>query len=132
MNPFEESILQSVKSILGIPPQYEHFDQQILFCLNSVFAILPQLGVGPHEGFIVENDQATWGDLIGEDEFSNRYLYVKTYVGLRVRLLFDPPSSSGAIDAMERQMRELEWRITVTKDPSEIREEVIPDDENNL
>lgn len=127
MNPFDESILQSVKNSLGIPPQYEHFDQQILFHLNTVLAILPQIGVGPHEGFIVEDDVATWRDLIGEDEFSNRFLYVKSYIYLRVRLLFDPPSSSGAIDAMERQMRELEWRITVTKDPSEKREEVISD-----
>ena len=117
MKPFEESILNSVKESLGIMPMYEHFDQQILFHLNSVLAILPQIGVGPVEGFIVENDIETWGDLIGEVESPNLYLYVKSYVSLRVRLLFDPPTSSGAIEAMERQMRELEWRITVTIDP---------------
>lgn len=117
MKPFEESILNSVKESLGIIPMYEHFDQQILFHLNSVLAILPQIGVGPAEGFIVENDVETWGDLIGEVESPNLYLYVKSYVSLRVRLLFDPPTSSGAIEAMERQMRELEWRITVTIDP---------------
>lgn len=117
MKPFEESILNSVKESLGIIPMYEHFDQQILFHLNSILAILPQIGVGPKEGFIVENDTATWGELIGEVESPNLYLYVKSYVSLRVRLLFDPPTSSGAIDAMERQTRELEWRITVTTDP---------------
>ena len=113
----EESILDSVKLSLGIPVEYEHFDQQIMLHLNTVMAILPQLGVGPEEGFYVQDDQTTWGDLIGDTELAYKLLYVKSYVCLRVRLLFDPPSSSGAIDAMERQMRELEWRITVTKDP---------------
>lgn len=116
-DPMEESILNSVKLSLGVPVEYEHFDQQIALHLNTVMAILPQLGVGPKEGFYVKDDQTTWGDLIGDTELVNKLLYVKSYVCLRVRLLFDPPASSGAIDAMERQMRELEWRITVTKDP---------------
>lgn len=116
-DPMEESILDSVKLSLGIPAEYEHFDQQIMLHLNTVMAILPQLGVGPEEGFFVQDDSTTWGDLIGDEDLAYKLLYVKSYVCLRVRLLFDPPSSSGAIDAMERQMRELEWRITVTKDP---------------
>lgn len=116
-DPMEESILNSVKLSLGVPVEYEHFDQQITLHLNTVMAILPQLGVGPKEGFYVQGDLSTWGDLIGDTELVNKLLYVKSYVCLRVRLLFDPPASSGAIDAMERQMRELEWRITVTKDP---------------
>lgn len=116
-DPMEESILDSVKLSLGIPVEYEHFDQQIMLHLNTVMAILPQLGVGPEEGFFVQDDSTTWGELIGDTELAYKLLYVKSYVCLRVRLLFDPPSSSGAIDAMERQMRELEWRITVTKDP---------------
>ena len=116
MEPFNESILISVKGSLGIPENYEYFDQQILFHLNSVMAIFPQIGVGPPEGFIVGDETATWGDLIGDTPDKNKFLYVKSYVYLRVRLLFDPPSSSSAIDAMERQLRELEWRITVTHD----------------
>lgn len=116
-DPMKESILDSVKLSLGIPVEYEHFDQQIMLHLNTVMAILPQLGVGPEEGFFVQDDSTTWGELIGDTELAYKLLYVKSYVCLRVRLLFDPPSSSGAIDAMERQMRELEWRITVTKDP---------------
>lgn len=116
-NPMNESILDSVKLSLGVPIGYEHFDSQIALHLNSVMAILPQIGVGPKEGFYVQDDQTTWGDLIGDTDNKNLYLYVKSYVCLRVRLLFDPPNSSGAIDAMERQMRELEWRITVTIDP---------------
>lgn len=126
-DPMRESILDSVKLSLGIPVGYEHFDFQILLHLNSVLAILPQIGVGPKEGFYVQDDQTTWGDLVGDTFLASRLLYVKSYVCLRVRLLFDPPSSLGAIDAMERQMRELEWRITVTEDPSE-RKEVNVDD----
>lgn len=124
MNALNESILGSVKLSLGIPEEYEHFDSQILFHLNSVMAILTQLGVGPADGFMVDDETSIWYDLIGGTPYEKRFLYVKSYVCLRVRLLFDPPSSSGAIDAMERQMRELEWRITVTLDPSEMKKEV--------
>lgn len=119
INPMEESILDSVKLSLGILPEYEHFDQQIILHLNSVLGILPQLGVGPSDGFFIQNNRSTWGDLLEEMANPNLYLYVKTYVCLRVRLLFDPPTSSGAIDAMERQLREFEWRITVTLDPKD-------------
>lgn len=122
--PLNESILQSVKNVLGIPPEHEYFDQQILFHINTVMAVLNQLGVGPRDGFMVEDETAIWYDLIGGTPYEKRFLYVKSYVYLRVRLLFDPPTSSGAIDAMERQLKELEWRITVTLDPSEMGEEV--------
>lgn len=112
-----ESILDSVKLNLGIVKDYTFFDQQILLHLNSVFSILHQLGVGPEDGFFIQDNEACWVDLIGNSEKASLYMYVKSYVCLRVRLLFDPPASSGAIDAMERQVRELEWRITVTIDP---------------
>lgn len=125
---FEESILTSVKKVLGIPEYYEHFDQDILLHLNSVMSILHQLGVGPENGFVVEDDSTTWSDLFDGDIDVNKMMYVKSYVCLRVRLLFDPPASSGAIDAMERQMRELEWRITVTRDPRDDSEEVTVND----
>lgn len=125
---FDESILTSVKKVLGIPEYYEHFDQDILLHLNSVMSILHQLGVGPENGFVVEDDSTTWSDLFDGDIDTNKMMYVKSYVCLRVRLLFDPPASSGAIDAMERQMRELEWRITVTRDPRDDSEEVTVND----
>ena len=128
MAVFDESILTSVKKVLGIPEYYEHFDQDILLHLNSVMSILHQLGVGPENGFVVEDDSATWSDLFDGDIDTNKMSYVKSYVCLRVRLLFDPPASSGAIDAMERQMRELEWRITVTRDPRDDSEEVTVND----
>lgn len=128
MAVFNESILTSVKKVLGIPEYYEHFDQDILLHLNSVMSILHQLGVGPENGFVVEDDSTTWSDLFDGDIDTNKMMYVKSYVCLRVRLLFDPPASSGAIDAMERQMRELEWRITVTRDPRDDSEEVTVND----
>lgn len=128
MAVFDESILTSVKKVLGIPEYYEHFDQDILLHLNSVMSILHQLGVGPENGFVVEDDSTTWSDLFDGDIDTNKMMYVKSYVCLRVRLLFDPPASSGAIDAMERQMRELEWRITVTRDPRDDSEEVTVND----
>lgn len=128
MAVFDDSILTSVKKVLGIPSDYEHFDRDILLHLNTVMSILNQLGVGPEEGFIVENDSTLWSDLFDGDIDTNKMMYVKSYVCLRVRLLFDPPTSSGAIDAMERQMRELEWRITVTRDPRDDSEEGTVDD----
>mgnify|MGYP001485557577 CR=1 FL=1 len=128
MAVFDESILTSVKKVLGIPEYYEHFDQDILLHLNSVMSILHQLGVGPENGFVVEDDSTKWSDLFDGDIDTNKMMYVKSYVCLRVRLLFDPPASSGAIDAMERQMRELEWRITVTRDPRDDSEEVTVND----
>lgn len=128
MAVFDDSILTSVKKALGIPSNYDHFDRDILLHLNTVMSILNQLGVGPEEGFIVEDDSTTWSDLFDGDIDTNKMMYVKSYVCLRVRLLFDPPTSSGAIDAMERQMRELEWRITVTRDPRDNSEEGTVDD----
>lgn len=128
MAVFDDSILTSVKKALGIPSDYEHFDRDILLHLNTVMSILNQLGVGPEEGFIVEDDSTLWSDLFDGDIDTNKMMYVKSYVCLRVRLLFDPPTSSGAIDAMERQMRELEWRITVTRDPRDNSEEGTVDD----
>ena len=128
MAVFDDSILTSVKKVLGIPSYYDHFDRDILLHLNTVMSILNQLGVGPEEGFIVEDDSTTWSDLFDGDIDTNKMMYVKSYVCLRVRLLFDPPTSSGAIDAMERQMRELEWRITVTRDPRDNSEEGAVDD----
>lgn len=128
MAVFDYSILTSVKKVLGIPSDYDHFDRDILLHLNTVMSILNQLGVGPEEGFIVEDDSTTWSDLFDGDIDTNKMMYVKSYVCLRVRLLFDPPTSSGAIDAIERQMRELEWRITVTRDPRDNSEEGTVDD----
>lgn len=105
-----ESILTSIKKLLGIEEDYTHFDPDIIMHINSVFMILNQLGVGPPEGFRIEDDIATWNDYT-----DNNLMYesVKTYIHLKVRLLFDPPASSSLIEAMNRQISELEWRLNV-------------------
>lgn len=110
----EESILNTVKKIVGVDTAYEVFDLDLITHINSVFAILHQLGIGPAEGFFIEDDFAIWSDFFVVDE--PRYNQVKTYIYLKVRLLFDPPSTSFAIEAMNRQIQELEWRITAMRD----------------
>ena len=109
-----ESILTSVKKMLGIPEDYEHFDADIIMHINSVFMILTQLGVGPAEGFTIMDEDATWNDFIQDNK---KIQSVKSYIYLKVRLLFDPPLSSAVIDSMTRLINELEWRLNVAVDP---------------
>lgn len=108
-----ESILTSIKKLLGIEEEYTQFDNDIIMHINSVFLNLTQLGVGPAEGFLIEDDTATWEDFIGD---SNQLQAVKSYMYLKVKLLFDPPLSSSVIDSMNRMIAELEWRLNVAVD----------------
>lgn len=108
-----DSILDSVKKVLGIASEYDVFDQDIILHINSVFSTLNQLGIGPTDGFAIDDDVATWTDFIGTNKKLNS---VKTYVCLRVRLLFDPPATSFAISAMEKQVQEMEWRLNVVRE----------------
>ena len=110
----ETSILDSIKKLLGIPYEATEFDTDILIHINSVFSILTQLGVGPSSGFSIEDSSTEWSDFIGDDA---RLSDVKSFVYLKTRLLFDPPASSAAMDAMNRMVNELEWRINVSVDP---------------
>ena len=104
-----ESILTSIKKMLGIVEEYEHFDSDIIIHINSVFMTLAQLGVGPSEGFYIEDEEAIWTDFIPD---LSKLQAVKTYVYLKVRLLFDPSSlGSATLAAYERQIQELEWRL---------------------
>ncbi len=110
-----ESILTSIKKLLGIAEEYEHFDADIIMHINSVFSILTQLGVGPSNGFSIEGKETKWHDFIGED---NKIEMVKSYIHLKVKLLFDPPLSSAVMEAMNKMIKELEWRLNVAVDPS--------------
>lgn len=112
-----DSILTSTKKILGIAADYNAFDLDIMTHINSVFLNLDQIGVGPAGGFLIEDAEAEWWDLLGDDPRLNA---VKTYVYLKVRLIFDPPTTSFAIGAMEKQIEELEWRLNVQVDPGVI------------
>ena len=105
-----ESILTSIKKLLGIEEDYTHFDTDIIMHINSVLSILNQLGVGPSEGYSIKDARATWDEFITD---STRLELVKTYVYLKVRLMFDPPSSSSAIESMKQLISELEFRIIV-------------------
>lgn len=105
-----ESILTSIKKMLGITEDYTHFDADIIIHINSVFSILTQLGVGPEDGFVIQDDKAVWTDFIKEDF---KLEAVKSYMYLKVRLLFDPPLSSAAIESINRMISEYEWRLNV-------------------
>jgi len=108
-----DSILNSIKQLLGIPADYDVFDVNVLMFINTAIATLTQLGVGPTEGFSVVDDTATWDSFLGDDDRLNM---VQTYVYARVRLLFDPPTSSFLVEALEKQAVELEWRLNVQRE----------------
>lgn len=111
-----ESILTSIKKLLGITEEYDQFDPDIIMHINSVFMILTQLGVGPAEGFSIEDDTAVWTDFIQDVK---KLESVKTYIYLKVKLAFDPPLSSAVIESMNRLINELEWRLNVAAESIE-------------
>ena len=111
-----ESILTSIKKMLGIDEEYTHFDADIIMHINSVLMILTQLGVGPEDGFVIEDDTSTWADFIPEANAAQLH-GVKTYIYMKVKLIFDPPLSSAVIESMNRQIAEFEWRLNVAVDP---------------
>lgn len=105
-----ESILTSIKLMLGITEADKSFDPQVKTHINSIFMELNQLGVGPKNCFSISSEMETWDNFLGE---SAQYLEAtKTYVYLRVRLIFDPPQSSSLIAAIEREIDKLAWRLT--------------------
>lgn len=109
----EQSILKSTKKILNIPPDDLAFDLDILTHINSVFGTLNQLGIGPADGFAIEDDSAEWDVFLEGNKLLNP---VRSYMFLRVRLLFDPPGTSFAIEAAREQIKELEWRLNATRE----------------
>lgn len=107
------SILVSTKAALGVPEEHTAFDAMILMHINSVLSTLEQLGVGPDGGLYVTSKSQEWADLIGTD---NRLNAVKSYMHLRVKMLFDPPDIGFVLTAMKEQIKEAEWRLNVTVD----------------
>ena len=104
-----ESILNTVKKMLGLSEDYTPFDTDIIVHLNTYIAVLNQLGVGT-EGFYVTDAESTWKDLLG-DGYDKQYEMVKSYLYLRVRMVFDPPASSTLATAINENIAELGWRI---------------------
>lgn len=113
MNGLDESILLSVKKLIGIDSEYAEFDTDIIMHINTVLNILTQLGVGPDIGFFIVDESDTWGDFLADEQILN---LVKSYVCAKVRMLFDPPTSSSVTQAYNENIKELEWRINVTVD----------------
>lgn len=103
-----ESILTTIKKLLGIPEKFTQYDMDIIVAINSAFSTLRQLGVGPEKGFRIEDDDAIWEDFIGDDESIEM---VKLYVYQKTRLAFDPPSMSFIIETLKDSIREIEWRL---------------------
>lgn len=112
-----DSILTSIKGMLGIVESYTHFDNVIISHINSVFADLAQMGVGPSDGFHIENADSIWDDFLGESILLNS---VKSYMNLRVKVLFDANSmGSATMAAYERQISQWEWRLNVAAESTE-------------
>ena len=105
-----ESILTSIKKLLGMTEDYTAYDDQIIIHVNSVFMILTQLGIGPEDGFAIKDKEAAWNDFVSDE---TKLELVKSYVYLKVKLLFDPPSNSSVIESINRQINEFEWRLNV-------------------
>ena len=103
-----ESILTSIKKLLGIEEEYTHFDADIIMHINTTFMILKQLGVGPAEGFSISDATAVWSDFIAD---AQNFEAVKSYMAMKVRLIFDPPTSSAVAEALKQNIAECEWRL---------------------
>lgn len=112
-----DSILNDIKKLLGIMESYEHFDADIIIHINTAFSTLTQLGVGPSDGFSITNKTETWADFIGDDYL--KFQSVKTYIYLKVRMIFDPPSNSSATEAIKSTISELEWRLNINAESKE-------------
>jgi hypothetical protein len=110
-------ILDGVKKALGLAAEYDVFDPEIIMHINSTFSTLHQLGVGPADGFTIEDNVADWADFIGTDA---RLSSVKSYVYLKVKLLFDPPPNSFAITSLKEMAQEYEWRLNVYAENREV------------
>ena len=120
----DESILTSIKKLLGIADDYDYFNQDIIMHINAALMVLTQLGIGPSEGFLVKDSIDTWGDFLENRGVGNTadditYLgALQSYVYMKVKLMFDPPQNSFTVDSMTKLVNELEWRLNVAADNS--------------
>ncbi|MBQ0079614.1 MAG: hypothetical protein KBS66_06985 [Eubacterium sp.] len=108
-----DSILVTVKQLLGISEDDDYFDPQIIALINDALSTLAQLGVGPEDGFVIYDDSASWTDFLGETKLLES---VKTYVYLSVKVVFDPPTSPSVVESFNRKLDQLEWRLNARVD----------------
>ena len=111
----EESILTTIKKLLGLDESYEAFDTDIIVAINTAIMALTQIGIGPSSGFRIEDDSATWQDFLGSDAIDLEA--AKSYIFIKARLMFDPPASSVVVEAYNKAAAECEWRLNVQRDP---------------
>lgn len=119
MEEIQESILETIKKLIGVPQDYGVFDLDLIVAINSSFMILNQLGVGPEKPFSIKSSKETWADFFGDEEI---FALAKSYIYLRAKLLFDPPGSGVLHEAVERQISEFEWRMHVQADYNDSKE----------
>lgn len=110
----QDSILMTIRKLVCGDPYADHFDTDLLVHINACFSILNQLGVGPENGFVVTDDTQSWSSYIADNYILNM---VKTYVTLKVKKIFDPPLTSSVLEAMDKEISQLEWRLNVAVDP---------------
>ena len=106
----EESILKTIKQLIGCPDDFEQFDLDLTIHINSAFATLTQLGVGPKEGYRITGPDNVWSEF---EEDAQKSSLIKDYVYIKTRLLFDPPTSSALMDSLKEQLKEMEWRLYI-------------------
>lgn len=105
-----EKILATIKKMLGPAEDYDHFNPDIMFHINTALSILRQLGVGPLEGFRISTGDETWAEFLGDGDDLEM---AKDYVYMKVKLAFDPPSNSALLSAYQELVKEFEWRALV-------------------
>jgi hypothetical protein len=108
-----DSILGSTKKMLGLGDVSDEFDVDLIMHINSVFSTLNQIGIGPPEGFSIEDDSVEWVDYLADDKNLNS---IKSYMYLKVRLIFDPPTTSFHLAAIKEQIEQFEWRLSVKRE----------------
>ena len=108
-----DSILTSIKKLMGLTEEYDAFDQDILILINSVLFELEQIGVKAKDGFSLTDKTVVWSDYSDDDRLLNA---LKPYIYMKTKLTFDPPTSSGALDSMNRIIDRFEWRINLYSD----------------
>lgn len=110
----QDSILMTIRKLVCGDPYADHFDTDLLVHINACFSILNQLGVGPENGFVVTDETQSWSSYVADNRTLNM---VKTYVTLKVKKIFDPPLTSSVLEAMDKEISQLEWRLNVAVDP---------------
>lgn len=122
-----DSILTSIKKMIGIDEDYTAFDTDLIILINSCFSVLHQLGAGPKDGFAIVDKTATWEDYDGDDA---KLEMIKAYIYYQVKPVFDPPSNSFVIEMYRQKSEELAFRINVAADPGYRAEPEVTENDN--